>query len=413
MATNSKAHPVALAGSGLALIAVTYGLARFAYGLFVPVFRNEFAFDAATAGAIAAGSYAAYCVGIVIATAATPRVGARPVAVAAGILATIGTALIAAAPDALVLAVGVVIGGSSTGVASPPLAQAVARTFDGRRRDRVQSVVNAGTGLGVMVSGPVALIVATDWRVAWGVFAVLSAAATISVAFAIPGARRVSTAERPVSTQSGAGTRRGRVPGAVRMLAASGVMGLSTAAVWTFAQDLFVGVGGQGRLPATIAWIVLGACGLLGAAAGDLIGRVGLRAAWVSLMLAIAASTAILAVVPQSVVVTVIASGVFGAVYIGQTGVLLVWSTRVFAASPARGVGLVFLVLALGQAAGSPLLGAIADAAGLPAAFFAAALIGAAGVVLPPPRRLGGQMSSGERSPSPSSPSSATTGSSP
>ena len=45
-----------LTGAGLALIAACYGLARFAYGLFVPAFSDEFGLTAATAGAIACAS---------------------------------------------------------------------------------------------------------------------------------------------------------------------------------------------------------------------------------------------------------------------------------------------------------------------------------------------------------------------
>jgi uncharacterized MFS-type transporter YbfB len=57
----------------MSLIAVTYGLARFAYGLFVPELRTEFGLDGATAGAIAASSYVAYCVAIAAATLLTAR----------------------------------------------------------------------------------------------------------------------------------------------------------------------------------------------------------------------------------------------------------------------------------------------------------------------------------------------------
>ena len=89
---------VALTAAGASLIAACYGLARFAYGLFLPAFREAFALDAATAGLIASASYTAYCVGILAATALTPRVGARPVAVTAGALATAGCAMIAATP---------------------------------------------------------------------------------------------------------------------------------------------------------------------------------------------------------------------------------------------------------------------------------------------------------------------------
>src|SRR3978361_816519 len=76
--------PIDLAAVGMALIAVCYGLARFAYGLFVPPFRADSGADATPAGAVASGSYGAYCVAIVVATIATGRWGPRPVAVAAG-----------------------------------------------------------------------------------------------------------------------------------------------------------------------------------------------------------------------------------------------------------------------------------------------------------------------------------------
>ncbi|WP_414625672.1 YbfB/YjiJ family MFS transporter, partial [Candidatus Blastococcus massiliensis] len=47
--------------AGLALIAVTYGLARYGYGLYLPQFRAAFGLSAGAAGVIAAGSYAGYC----------------------------------------------------------------------------------------------------------------------------------------------------------------------------------------------------------------------------------------------------------------------------------------------------------------------------------------------------------------
>ncbi|MBC8092245.1 MAG: MFS transporter, partial [Pseudonocardia sp.] len=69
-----------LAAAGLAMIAVCYGLARFAYGLFVPTFGEEFGLGAAATGAIASSSYAGYCVAIVVGTLATARWGPRAVA---------------------------------------------------------------------------------------------------------------------------------------------------------------------------------------------------------------------------------------------------------------------------------------------------------------------------------------------
>ncbi|MDN3310799.1 YbfB/YjiJ family MFS transporter [Microbacterium oryzae] len=377
--TSALSHrgTIRMAAAGLALIAVCYGLARFAYGLFVPSFRAAFDLDAGTVGLIASGSYVAYCAGVTLATVATPRLGSRLTAVSAGVAATLGTALIALAPDASLLAVGVLIAGSSTGIASPPLAHAVAHRVASPARDRVQSIVNAGTGLGVVVSGPVALVVADQWRMAWLAFSAAAAAVTAWVAFVIPAARdssaRVSRSPSPLP------------PGAPRLGAAAALMGVGSAAMWTFGQDLVSAHAGRGA--ATIAWIVLGACGLLGAAAGDLVDRWGMDVAWSALMVVMAASTAALALAPEAAGIALVASGVFGAVYIAATGVLLVWSTQVFREAPARGVGLAFLLLAVGQAAAAPGWGALADLTGLRTAFWGAAVLSALAVPLRPRAR--------------------------
>lgn len=372
-------RPVRPAAAGLSLIAVSYGLARFAYGLFVPTFRSDFGLDATGAGAIAASSYVAYCLGVIAATAATPRLGARAVAVGAGILATAGMATIALATDVVLLAVGVVVAGSSTGVASPPLAHAIARRVAPGARDRTQTVVNAGTGLGVMVSGPVALLVHDQWRLAWLTFAGIAAAVTIWSLLAIPAARDETRGPRA----SSGGRRRAGIP---RLVAAAATMGAASAAGWTFGQDLLSTVGGHTSTFSTVAWIVLGASGLLGAGAGDLAARLGLRRVWTMLMIAMAASTAALAAAPQNALVAIAASAVFGAAYIALTGVLLVWSIEVFDGEPARGVGLVFLTLALGQAGAAPLLGLVADSVVLTTAFWFAAAVAVLGAFVRPGR---------------------------
>ena len=53
-------------------------------------------------------------------------------------------------------------------------------------RDTAQTVVNAGTGVGVLVSGPVALLLLDHWRLAWALFAVVAAGVTVWVAVGVP-----------------------------------------------------------------------------------------------------------------------------------------------------------------------------------------------------------------------------------
>ena len=376
-----------LTAAGLCLIAVCYGLARFAYGMFLPAFRAEFGLDAQTAGAIASGSYIAYCLAIVVSTVLTPRVGARVVAVSAGAVAAVGTALVAVAPNALALAAGVLLAGSSTGIASPPLAHAVALFVRSGVRDRTQTVINAGTGAGVALAGPVALLTVGQWRLAWLSFATISVLVTVWVARAVPRRGAEPTVTDPRAARRAPDMpRSGLRAGSARLITAAALMGLASSAVWTFGRDLLGGVGGMSPTASAIAWILLGVCGLVGAVTGDAVSRLGLRPAWTLSMLVLAAVTLAFALVPESLPAAWTAAAVFGAVYIVLTGLLLLWGTELRPDDPAAGVGLGFLVLALGQALGAPLVGGLITAAGAVSAFAVAAAAAALGALVLPPR---------------------------
>src|SRR3712207_9243534 len=74
------------------MIAVTYGLARFAYGLFLPEMGESLDLSGTALGLIGAGSYAGYCLAIVVALVFTSRTGPRFMAVAARGGAAVGMA---------------------------------------------------------------------------------------------------------------------------------------------------------------------------------------------------------------------------------------------------------------------------------------------------------------------------------
>ena len=101
-------------------------------------------------------------------------------------------------------------------------------------------------------------------------------------------------------------------------------------------------------------------------------------------MLTLAAATTLIAVAPGSIPIAWIAAAVFGAAYIGLTGLLLIWGTHIYADTPAAGVGLAFLIIALGQAGGAPAIGAIAEASSPQSAFLGAALIAVLGCLIRP-----------------------------
>ncbi|MFC7307820.1 MFS transporter [Streptomyces monticola] len=363
--------------AGTALIGTCYGFARFAYGLFAPEFEKSFAMSSTVSGIIGSGSYVGYCIAIVISLILTERVGARRVAMAAGTVAAGGTLMVALAPSTPVLAAGVLIAGSSTGLASPPMAAAVSRWVRAGVQDRAQSVVNAGTGIGVLVSGPIALILIDQWRWAWAVFAVIAAAVTLWVRRTIP----FTSSEQ--GTDSG---ERGYVPGTAALVLGAFCMGLSSVAMWTFGRDLVTTEGGAGDVVSTSMWTVLGAAGFAGALSGDLVARSGLARSWSMVMVVMAGSTVLLALAPGSAVATYAAAAVFGASYVCLCGVILLWSTRIHPRRASFGVGISFLMIAVGQAVGAPLAGALTDAAGGTAAFYTCAVIGVIGALVRPGR---------------------------
>jgi len=261
------------------------------------------------------------------------------------------------------------------------MAAAVSRWVREGVRDRAQTVVNAGTGLGVLVSGPITLALTDQWRWAWAVFAVLAAAVTLWVGVAVPS----TASERSSDSAAGAG-KRGYLPGSTRMILGALLMGMSSAAVWTFGRDLVTTIGEASSLVSTSMWTVLGAAGIVGAVGGDLVARAGLARSWTTVMVAMAAATVLLALAPGSAIVIFLAAAVFGATYIILTALVLLWSTRIYPQRASFGAGLSFLMIAVGQAAGAPLTGILTDSAGATAAFSTCATLGLLGALVRPGR---------------------------
>lgn len=364
--------------AGTLLIACCYGFARFAYGLFTPTLSAEFGLTPTTVGAIGSASYVGYCIAITTSAVLTGRIGARRAAVLAGVVATLGICTVAVAPSTPVLAAGVLVAGCSTGLASPPLAAAVARWVDEAVQDRAQTVVNAGTGIGVIVSTPIALLLLGHWRWAWGVMAVLAAAVTVLVARAIPAASASADAAERVTPRPVLRA------GATSLIAASGLVGFGSIAVWNFGRGLTADLGDAVSVG---VWAVLGVAGIAGALSGDSARWLGLAGAWRAAIALMAAATVGYAYYAQVPVVVTAAAAVFGATYIAITGLAIVWATRVYPDGAAFGVAASFFAIAAGQAIGAPVIGAVIESTSEKAGFGAAAAAAAAAALLRPARR--------------------------
>ena len=361
--STARHRPTALVAPGLGVIAVTYGLARYGFGLYLPQFRSAFGLSPGTAGAIAAAGYLAYCVTAAAAQRLVGRAQGRAALWLAGSAAALGSLLVASAWSVPALAVGVLVAGSGAGAATPALVAAVAATVRPDAEPRAQAVVNSGTGVGVVVGGLLVLTAPGAWRPAWAGFAV---AAVLLTAWA----------DRSSRWPPGRGPR----PAAplrdlVRPLVAAVVAGAGSAAVWTFGRDLLTGDGALPGGTTGLLWCVLGAAGLIGGLSGDLVLRVGLRGAWLCSVGTAAAATLALAALPGSPAVVALALTGFGAAFVALSGVLIVWGGRRAPAAAPQAAAVLFIGLTVGQAAGALVLGAVAGATSLRTAFLVAALL--------------------------------------
>ena len=375
-----------LVAPGLATIAVTYGLARFAYGLFLPEMRESLDLSDSVLGLIGAGSYVGYCLAVLGALVLTSRSGPRLMAVAAGSVAVVGMAAVAGAPTGLVLALGVLVAGSSSGLASPPMGEAVAASLREEEQDRANALINSGTSIGVALSGPAALLAAEQWRAAWAAFALVGGAVVAWNALAMP--RKPAGGDLPEGAAPtdvpGPSIRYLVGPGSVPLFAAAAGVGFASAAYWTFSRDLVVRFGDLSETGSTVFWTAIGVSGLAGGLAGDLVRRFGLARAFRASVLSMAAAIGLLAAAPGVQLWAYSSAVLFGSTYIMLTGIILVWSVSVFREQPSAGLGAAFLIIAVGQVFGALAAGTVAEATGLVVTFWAFAGVAVAAALIGP-----------------------------
>ncbi|WP_370967746.1 YbfB/YjiJ family MFS transporter [Amycolatopsis sp. cg9] len=352
--TTTSWWPLAAAGAGV--IALCYGFARYAYGLFVPRFSETFGLTTVGVGVLSGLSTAGYAAGLLLAPRTSAH-SARGTVLLAGVAATTGLALMALAPAVAVFAAGIVVAGASAGLVSPGVAQLIGESTG---QARAQTWANTGTGLGLAASAGTPLL-AIGWPVIWAVFAGLGAVVTLL-------AWRTLPRSRPAAAVTGSGS------GLRPLVLNSALIGVTSAPYWTFSGSRLAEAG-LSPVAATWCWGTIGVAGLLGGLAGRVVGRAGLPAATLATWTLAAAGLALLAVPGLGLFGALLSSALFGSTYMALTGLCIVWAARVSPARPARGVTWSFAGLGVGQTAAAPLAGAAAASTGLGPVFILTGLI--------------------------------------
>lgn len=370
--------PTRVGLGGLGAVAVTYGFARYGYGLFVPVLREQFGLSTPMLGVLASASYAAYLAMLVGSGVAAARTGPRVPVVIGSLSAAAGMAIIAVAQSWPVLALGVVVAGSSAGWSWAPFSDAVARMVDDDSQARTLSVISTGTTFGLATAAPIAMLAGASWRPAWWAFAATALATAAYNTWLLPTGPPTHDGSLP----------RLRVawfvcPRSGPLLAFAFAFMLAGTVYLTFAVDL-VRAGGLTGSAGPVLWLVIGVAGLAGIAGGDLITRYGLMPTHRVTVLTLAASIAALAVAPGSWSVLIVSAALFGAGYMIAGALLSVWSSRVFADRPAVGFTATILTGSLGSIAGPAAAGAMATRLGMAGTFLVLGVATALSVIIRP-----------------------------
>lgn len=374
----------ALFGAGL--VAISYGLARFAFGLFVPPIRAELGLSPDVIGVIGALPFVSFVLATLVAPVATHRLGARNTAILSGLFGVVGLALISQAGGPRSLAAGVFACGICTGLMMPALTSAMQVVVRRAQHGRVSAVMNAGTSVGVIFSVPVVLYMETAWRFAYASFAVVAAIGVVAAWLFIPSVSRLATTgTTPLPPISPLQWTR-----LARLSLFAFAMGFIAAPYWIFAPDLAVNLGALPSGETGWLWLAVGIAGLGGAVVSDLADRNNPAITHALMLVTMSASLALLAASPGQLTLAVFSALVFGLAYMSLTGLYLISGIRLLPGRLSLGPVLPFLACAVGQAVGSPVVGLIVREFGYADAFAGFAALGMLVAFLSPlyPRHL-------------------------
>ena len=354
---------------GLPMIAVTYGLSRFSYGLMLPYINEEMNMDSSASGLISSLSYIAYCMAIVLAMVFSNKVTSKSLLMVAGLTSIFGLGVIAISSSPIIIGVGIFLAGLSTGLSSPPYANIVDTNIETRLQNQTNSWINSGTSIGTAFTGAVVILMADNWRETYMIFMVIAILVFFANYKGLPKNQNLKK-----GSKIGFSKKEGKQ--SVQLILASLLLGVSCSAYWTFSRDFILNIESAPLCLGEWLWVIIGVAGLLGGTAGVFIDKFGLMIAYRGSVLALSTSSLLLGIFPGNNLLGFFSPALFGSSYIFMTGVLIVWGISVFKSSPSFGLGVPFLILALGQAAGSIFSGLIADIAGYQALFIGASVIG-------------------------------------
>lgn len=362
-----------LTAAGLLMVAVTYGLARYSFGLFLPEIRAEFALSSEAVGLIAGGSYLSFSGAIILSAWLSTAYGPKLPIVLAGLAATAGMGLIAIAPTELWLIFGVFVAGASPGLSYAPFSDVMVHQISPNKQNKVYAWINSGTGFGVLLTGALVLWLNVDWRTAWSLFASLAFLVTIFNAWVIPISQPSRNRRFTLISEFTFYLNKSSAYG---LFTNCLIFGIVTAVYWTYSVDLLHSFLTNPQA-SNVFWITIGIAGALGCIAGEFVSSFGIRFAYRVTMIVVAIAIGSLPFMASTSFGTYISASLFGLGFIVATAIFGMWSMLVFKDWPSIGFGMTFFLISIGQGIGPIFAGFVQPYLGYEALFIIAGLISA------------------------------------
>jgi predicted MFS family arabinose efflux permease len=366
-------------------VGVSFGFARYGYGLFLPELRAEFDLTVTAVGLVGTATYAGYLLALILVGAFAAKVGPRALVTTGGMSAAIGMALVALAPGPALLAAGLVLAGTSPGWIWAPYSDAVERMLPAGRRERVLARIPSGTAFGVVIAGPLALLTqGTTWRYAWLGFAAGALIATLYNLWALPAGASPRSPDTP---------ERDRPPvrwfirsAAVPLYLTAGAYGVVGSVYWLLAVEAISTAGESTGRTAALFWTLMGAAGTAAVATGVVFDRLGLPRSHVLLFTSMGIAVALLGLFPGMPLAVGLSAVLYGPSFMAGSALLAVWSYHVFPDHPTTGFSATVFFLGIGTLVGPATAGGAADRFGLSATFLMTAALAAFTTLIRPPR---------------------------
>lgn len=380
-------HAVAMLALIVLAIFGSLGLGRFGYTSILPAMQQGLGLTNAQTGELQSWNLFGYLLAAVLAGVLAARYGPRVVISASLLVTALAMILTGLLPTLEGARVGRFLAGVGGAGGNVPAMGLVSAWFGEKRRGLAAGAAVSGSSLGLMVTGPLVPAIVSryggdGWRISWYVLGGMSFGACVLCAWLLrnrPAERGAAPAGGPASPLAWASVWRSRV--LWHLAAVYFAFGFSYVIYATFFIRYLVGEGGFTAGSAGLLWLQIGVVSVIsGFLWGGAADRWGRRTALMGVF-AVQGAAFLLFGTSHALPVVYVSAGLFAITAWSVPALMAASAGDIFGArlAPAA-IGLVTLVMSVGQAVAPYLAGRIADAAQSFAPAFLAA--GAVAVIM-------------------------------